>query len=166
MAVKIKSLKNISDGFTARKHVFKDLTLDIKIDDIDTPGFATSVPGKDIKSSKDGSAIVNSLLNLFNTRPGQRFLFPEYGVKLHKHIFEPATEGNAQIVGDAIVAAIDMFEPRVRVRYVNIKIYENENKFEFDVFYDVPLLNLSSNTSFFLESQNRLFTVQSTGDRK
>ena len=166
MAVKIKSLKNLSDTFTEKQHVFKDLTLDIKIDNIETPGFATSVPGKDIKSSKDGSAIVNSLLNLFNTRPGQRFLFPEYGVRLHEHIFEPATESNAQLVGDVIVAAIDTFEPRVNVRYINIKVYEDENAYEFDVFYDVPLLNLSSNTSFFLESQKRTFTIKSTGERK
>ena len=129
MAVKIKSLKSLSDTFTEKQYVFKDLELDIKIDNIDTPGFTAYVPGKDIKVSKDGRAIVNSLLNLFNTRPGQRFLFPEYGVRLHKHIFEPATESNAQLVGDAILAAMESVDPRVNVRYINIEVYEDENAY-------------------------------------
>lgn len=166
MPIKIKTLKNISDTFIEKKHVFKDLTLDIALNTVETPGFGSNVPGKDIKSSTDGKAVVNSLLNLFNTRPGQRFLFPEYGVRLHSYIFEPATESNAQIVGDAIVAAIDTFEPRVRVNYVNVKVYEDKNAYEYDVFYDVPILNLTTSTSFFIESQDRVFTVLSTGSKK
>jgi phage baseplate assembly protein W len=166
MPVKIKTLKTISDLYTEKNHVFKDLTLDVALNNIETPGFSTNVPGKDIKVSADGKAVVNSLLNLFNTRPGQRFLFPEYGVKLHKQLFEPATETHAQIVGDAIVAAIDAYEPRVRVRYVKAKVYEDDNAYEFDVYYDVPILNLTTNTGFYIENQNQIFTVLTTGDKK
>jgi len=166
MPIKIKTLKNISDTYTKKTHVFKDLALDLVLSNVETPGYGTNVPGKDIKVSTDGQAIVNSLLNLFNTRPGQRFLFPEYGITLHNYLFEPATENNAQMVGDAIVTAIDKYEPRVRVNYLNAKVYEDKNEYEFDVYYDVPILNLTTNTSFFIESQSRVFTTQSTGSKR
>lgn len=166
MPIKIKTLKTVSDTYTKKEHVFKDLALDLALNNVETPGYISNVPGKDIKVSTDGKAIVNSLLNLFNTRPGQRFLFPGYGVILHNYLFEPATEANAQMVGDAIVAAIDKFEPRVRVNYVNAKVYEDKNQYEFDIFYDVPILNLTTNTSFFIESQARVFTTQPKGSKK
>jgi phage baseplate assembly protein W len=166
MPIKIKTLKNISDTYTKKTHVFKDLALDLVLDNVETPGFGSNVPGKDIKISVDNRAVVNSLLNLFNTRPGQRFLFPEYGITLHGYLFEPATESNAQIVGDAIVAAIDTFEPRVKINYLNVKVYEDRNEYQFDVYYDVPILNLTTSTSFFIESRSRVFTVQSTGSKK
>ena len=166
MPIQIKTLKKISDNFTTKNHVFKDLALDIKLNNIETPGFTSNVPGKDIKNSLDGKAVVNSLLNLFNTRPGQRFLFPLYGIKLHRRLFEPVTEINAKLIGDEIVFSAENFEPRIKVNYINAKINAADNAYTFDIFYDVPLLNLSTNTSFFIESQAQIFTVLSIGNKK
>ena len=81
MAIKIKSLEKVAAEINPN-FFYKDLSLDISQTKIIQPGFKDSVPGTDIQASFDTKAIINSLTNLFNTLPGQRFLFPEYGLDL------------------------------------------------------------------------------------
>ena len=79
MAIKIKSLETIANTYTEQQFIYSDLALDLAIDQKVTPGYKPgTVPKNDIKASKDYNAIRNSLTNLFNTLPGQRFLFPDY----------------------------------------------------------------------------------------
>ena len=86
MAIKIKNLQQIADNYRTQRYVYKDLSLDLTQTKIQSPGFNLPVPGSDIKADFDIGAIANSLTNLFNTLPGQRFLFPEYGLDLYQFL--------------------------------------------------------------------------------
>ena len=78
MAIRLKSLETAAKQFTEQRYLYKDLTLDINQSDLEVPGYTLPIPKEDLKASFDLGAIRNSLQNLFNTLPGQRFLFPNY----------------------------------------------------------------------------------------
>jgi phage baseplate assembly protein W len=162
MAIKVKSLKKLSDQYAVQKHVYKDLTLDMDLDKIIKPGCKVAVPGKDIKVSLDTKAISNSLLNLFNTRPGQRFLFPEYGVDLLKYVFVQINDTNGDAIGNAILAGIEKFEPRINVIQIRVNAIPDENTYNIDVYYRIIILNQTVNSSFSIDTKEQNFISLST----
>jgi len=89
------------------------------------------VRSNDILVDYDKEAIINSLRSLFNTRPGQRFLFPEYGVDFSGFLFEPTSIELANIIKNKISNSITNYEPRVKVEHVQVTpdfdrgMYEN-----------------------------------------
>lgn len=144
MAIKIKTLEQISKNYTARQYVYKDLSLDIAQTKIESPGFKLAIPGTDIKADFDLGAIKNSLQNLFNTKPGQRFLFPDYGLDLNQFLFQPITELNGTIIGNKIFTTINRYEPRVRVTKVNVIIDPDNNQYLINILVNIPLLNVET----------------------
>ena len=83
MAIKIANLEQIADQFKQKQFAFKDLHLDFEKSGEYNTTLQRKIEGNDIKVDFDENAIRNSLKNLFNTRPGQRFLFPLYGLDLY-----------------------------------------------------------------------------------
>jgi len=117
-SVKLNNLKNTNKdeiGFT-----FVDLHLDVKETKVLTDNKLTSLQGPDLKASYDEEAIKNSLINIFNTIPGERFLIPEFGTNLLQYIFQPVTEATARAIGNSILNTIERWEPRVIVENVNV----------------------------------------------
>lgn len=159
MAIKIKSLEQISKSYTEVGFIYKDLSLDIAQSKISAPGYVVPVPGTDIKSSTDLGAIQNSLQNLFNTRPGQRFLFPEYGLNLNTYLFDTLNEINGQIIGNAIFNAVNEFEPRVNVTNVNVALDYENNQYNIDIYLSIPLLNINTSIQTVLDIQKQSFVV-------
>jgi len=162
MPIKIKSLKTLSDSFVDNKYIYKDLTLDISIYIYDSPGIKSTGFSKDIKVSYDSKAITNSLLNLFNTRPGQRFLFPEYGLSLLPYVFLQITAENGELIGNAIMSGIRRFEPRVDPIRIMVNADPDNNQYTFDIFYEIPMLGITNNSQFLLHSDNRTFITLTT----
>lgn len=157
MAIKIKNLESLSSEYTLKKYVYKDLSLDIGITKIESPGFKLPVPGADIKASFDREAISNALANLFNTLPGQRFLFPEYGLDLYQFLFEPITKFNGEILGRKIYDAIKKFESRVIPRQVRV-IADNDNStYDITIVIEIPVLNQTTETQFALDIKKQSF---------
>jgi len=157
MAIKIKNLEQLSNDYTIKRYVYKDLSLDIGLTKIESPGYNLPVPGADIKASFDISAIANSLTNLFNTLPGQRFLFPEYGLDLYQFLFEPITNFNAEILGRKIFDGIKKFEPRVRPLQVKVNPNPDENIYQVTVIVKIPILNTISEAMFLLDTKRQSF---------
>ena len=157
MAIKIKELEKISKTYTEQTYVYKDLTLDLTTTKIDSPGITLPVPGSDIKASFDLAAINNSLANLFNTLPGQRFLFPEYGLDLHRFLFEPVTPENGELIGDAVYNAVTTYEPRVAVKNVNVGVDADNNQYYITVIIELPILNLVEDLDFVFNIKKQSF---------
>lgn len=157
MAIKIKELEKISKTYTEQTYVYKDLTLDLTTTKIDSPGITLPVPGSDIKASFDLAAINNSLSNLFNTLPGQRFLFPEYGLDLHRFLFEPVTSENGELIGDAVYNAVTTYEPRVAVKNVKIGVDADNNQYYITVIIELPILNLIEDLDFVFNIKKQSF---------
>jgi phage baseplate assembly protein W len=147
MAIKIQTLEKIATEINT-DFFYKDLTLDVSQTKIIQPGFENSVPGSDIQASFDTKAIINSLTNLFNTLPGQRFLFPEYGLDLYQFLFEPITETTAQMIGNKMHTAIKKFEPRVIVRKIIVDGKPDENAYIISIFLEIPVLRTNFETLY------------------
>lgn len=162
MAIKVKSLKNLSEQYSVKQYVYKDLSLDIGLEKTLKPGFNKTVPSKDIQVSLDSKAISNSLLNLFNTRPGQRFLFPEYGVDLLRYVFVQINEINGSVIGDAVLNGIEKYEPRINVESIEVTAIPDDNTYIIDVYYTIKILSQSVKSSFSIDPKEQNFISLST----
>ena len=144
MAIKFQSLENVSKNFPNKEYIYKDLSLDITQTQIFNPGYQDTIPGADIKTSYDLGAINNSLVNICTTLPGQRFLFPEFGLNLYEYLFEPMSETLASEIGNSVYQAVKRFEPRVTPNNVNVVADPDNNQYNVTVTLDVPLLSLTN----------------------
>lgn len=149
MAVKIKSLeRNNRTISSSPDYLYKDISLDLGQKKIYIPGYDKTIPGVDLAASFDLRAIVNSLQNLFNTLPGQRFLFPEYGLDLYQFLFEPITTTNAELIGNIMLGAIQTFEPRVKVEKIRVLTDPDNYQYDITLVISVPSLKITTNTDF------------------
>lgn len=157
MAIKIKALETAAATYTESGYTYKDLALDIKQASLLTPGINTPTPGTDITASFNTAAIVNSLQNLFNTIPGQRFLFPEYGLDLYRFLFSPITEFNGKILGDKIFQDIETYEPRVIPQQVKVQIDPDNSQYLVTIAIKIPALNVITEAEFLLDTKKQSF---------
>ena len=159
MAIKLPNLEEIKTSLLSKKdHVFKDLHLDFKKDGNFSPLLQRYVETNDIKVSYDLNAIRNSIYNLFGTRPGQRFLFPKYGLDLFPYVFEAVTQQNGEIVGKSIVRAIEQFEQRVYVEQCRVESKPEDHRYDVTLFLSVPIFDTRTTLSTQLNAKTQTFT--------
>jgi phage baseplate assembly protein W len=159
MAVKIDILETLSKQYIDKKYTYKDLTLDIAKADLYEPGYKTPVPGSDIKASFDENAIANSLINLFNTLPGQRFLFPDYGLNVNQYLFLPITRSIGQAIGEQMLNTINTYEPRVSVENINVTADPDNNRYLITISILIPSLNKVTIFNSELNTESRSFAM-------
>lgn len=162
MAIKLPNLKSIADEFAVKPYVFKDLHLDFAKDYNFNTTLQTKVEANDIQVDYDIKAITNSLKNLFNTRPGQRFLFPKYGLDLNQFLFEPITKLNAQAIGEKIVKSVDDFEPRVRITNCNVIPKPDDNEYNIILSMEFPNFDTEFSLNGALNTTAQTFIVAET----
>lgn len=157
MAIKIKNLEQIASEYASKQYIYKDLSLDLTTTKISAPGFKLPTPGGDIKASFDLVAIGNSLVNLFNTLPGQRFLFPEYGLDFRQFLFSPITVENGELIGRKIYNGIKTYESRVNPLQIKVQADEDNNQYNITAILQIPVLNISTETDFILDIKKQSF---------
>ena len=163
MAIKLKSLEQIAKQYTSNKpSVYTDLHLDFSTSDVYNTALGYAIKGNDIKADYDENAIKNSLRNLFNTKPGQRFLFPLYGLDLNQFLFEAITPINAQLIGEKIVTSIEKFETRVTVVNVNVVADPENNLYEIDIVVQIPIFNTTTTLNTTLDAKTQSFIQLAT----
>lgn len=162
MAIKISNLEAISKQYEQRTHVFKDLHLDFEKSFEFNTTLNKRIEGNDIRVDFDEMAIRNSLKNLFNTKPGQRFLFPLYGLDLNQFLFEAVSEENGQIIGEKIVTSIETYEPRVRLQRCNVVAMPDDNQYDITIIISIPILNTTSSINTILDTKTQSFIFLET----
>ena len=162
MAIKIANLEQIAEQFKRKDYVYKDLHLDLEKDWRFDEVYQAKIPLNDVKISYDEIAIKNSLKNLFNTMPGQRFLFPLYGLDIYQWLFEPVTELNGQMIGEKIVTAIDKYEPRVRVERCSVVARPDDNQYDITIIVSIPILNTTQSINNILDLKTQSFIFVET----
>lgn len=126
---------------------YRDLSLDMKIENRVLPrGLFREDNVTDIKNSEDEAAIQNSLINIFNTTPGEKLLAPEFGLDLKRYLFDPLSEDIAQNIGDTIIIGLQQWEPRVIVTRVHVMTDFDQNQYIISLFIEIPTLNISQAT--------------------
>ncbi len=141
MAIKLKNLQQLSNDLNKNGFVYNDLNLKL------------NKFNNDLVFDYDRSAIKNSLKNLFNTLPGQRFLFPKYGCNLERYLFEPINEATAYLIGQDISMSIAEYEPRVEVKKCKVVAVPEDNLYDITLELNIILaasdLTLRGNVSMF-----------------
>jgi phage baseplate assembly protein W len=160
MAIKIQSLENIANTYTEQQYVYQDLYLDITLKANNFAGWPTTTPAPtDIIVSTDYQAISNSLTNLFNTVPGQRFLFPEYGLDLRQFLFSPVNDIVARAISSKITTAIKKYEPRVKVTNITVTPQSDNNLYTVLLAINIPILNTTQTLNYLLRTVDQNFIL-------
>ncbi len=158
VAIKITNLERVSKALETTKYVFQDLHLDFQKKQEFSPLIQQNIAGNDIAVDYNEDCIRNSILNLFNTRPGQRFLFPRYGLSLHQYLFEAITSENGEMIGEAIVRAVTQFETRAIVKQCRVVPKPKDNEYLITLFLHIPLFNTTTSINSSLDIKSQTFT--------
>lgn len=139
-SITFNNFKNVN--YSQQNYTYTDIFLDFAQEpfEFQIGNKITKGNGRDIKVAYDINAIKNSIVNLFNTIPGERLLLPDYGCDLRKYIFEAVTESTARIIGRTIKASIKQWEPRVTVININVDAYISKAEYEITLVLEVPFL--------------------------
>ena len=113
-------LESVSRGF-------KDISLSFKRNPVTN----------DILSLRNEDAIKRSVINLVRTRVGERFFNPLLGSKVENYFFELADIGVEEPIKDEIKTVINNFEPRVRLRNVEVSLFPDDNAMDVSIIYDI-----------------------------
>jgi phage baseplate assembly protein W len=160
---RIRSLEPLSiqeDETQPQSPIFRDLHLDFQQNFLPTLPHEELVYENDIETDINGKAVGNSLLNLLNTRNGQRFLFPQYGVNLYDYLFEAITTDNARILGENLQMAIEEFEPRIKLKKIQVIPQYDKHQYDINIFYSSPALEGIMEIPLSLELESRNFLLR------
>lgn len=105
--------------------IYTDIHLDIRKDTFN----------RDIKLDYDINAIKNSIFNIFNTVPGERYLIPLFGCNLMQYLFQPVSDVIAKLIGQTILKAITDWEPRVKIQ--NISVIGSPDEHEYVISFEL-----------------------------
>jgi phage baseplate assembly protein W len=166
VAIKIGKLEKIVERYSRKEYAYKDLHLDFaKSGNFDSV-LQKRINENDIEVDYDSNAIKNSLRNLFTTRPGQRFLFPEYGLSLDRYLFEAITDENAQTIGETIVRSVELYEPRVTMEKCTVIPKPDDNEYDITIIIGIPLFNTTATINSLLNTKTQTFVFPETSKYK
>lgn len=110
---------------------------------------------KGVMAQKSGvDQIKADLLQLLLTNPGERVMLPDFGVPLRKYIFEQPTDTVLLQIKQAIIDAIQKWEPRIEIE--NIAVTNGDETLDEDhgIFISITFFdpqNISQVESLVLE---------------
>jgi phage baseplate assembly protein W len=139
-SINFNSFKNVN--YSQKNYTYTDIFLDMAQEPFEILMGDRTINGngRDMKVAYDLNAIRNSIINLFNTLPGERILLPDYGCDLRRFIFEPITDSTSRLIGRTIKTSIEQWEPRVVLVNINVDAYISRAEYEVTLVLEVPFL--------------------------
>ena len=144
-SITLNQYKKKPNSLSSKPYTYVDLTLDMAPRLLNLELTRTIQNYRDIQVSYDDFAIKNSLINIFNTIPGQRFLIPLFGCNLIAYLFRPVSENVANSIGNEILRAVEMWEPRVVIDKVTVVGYPDRNEYDITIQLTIPKLKIQTN---------------------
>ncbi|MDH6137747.1 phage baseplate assembly protein W [Kitasatospora sp. MAA4] len=93
--------------------------------------------------------LTESIRLILATAPGERPMRPEFGCAIHDHVFAPADEDTAGLIGYEVRRALDRWEPRIDVAEVAVAFDAHERgTLYIDIRYTVRGTNSPRNLVF------------------
>jgi len=142
-----------------QEYTYADIFLDLQEEPIGYSGNFRDVPGRgrDIKIAYDMNAIKNSLINLFNTIPGERLLLPDYGSDLRRYIFDPISDMQAVTIMREVYSSIKRWEPRITVTNIEVNGFKDTNDYDINIYIRVPFSKAPFSFKGVLQRQGFVF---------
>lgn len=106
---------------------FKDISL----------SFARHPVTNDILPIRNEDAIKKSVTNLVKTVVGERFFNSLVGSSINDSLFELNTTGISIVLEDEIKILLNNFEPRIKVRQINIQDDPDLYELNINIVYDI-----------------------------
>jgi len=110
----------------ARKRTYSDLDLTF-----------TKRPDNDIYRKTDAAAVKQAVRNLLLTSYAERPFMPDFGGDLNSLLFNLDTEFDDELSEEAIIEAVETYEPRARVLDVKSSIIGDSNSARVTVTFQV-----------------------------
>ena len=102
---------------------------------------------------KNERAINKSVKNIVQTIPGEKFFNPEFGSDVRSQLFELVDYGEADLIEQQILTALENYEPRIERVQVEVDPQPDRNEFNVTVIYDIIGQEFPTQTySFILEA--------------
>lgn len=149
MALNVTTLKPKDTGNTipTGTSTYKDFSYEFRMESTGGSNkLYSEALSTDLGTSVDYKAISNSLTNIFNTSAGEKILNPAFGADLKRYLFEPIDETTATVLGNVIVKAIKLYEPRVTLKNVNVLARPDQNEYEINIY--LAITSLKTNKDF------------------
>lgn len=121
--------------------VYSDLKLDLQIGKTFNNELEKKGQIKDIQSSDNLDAILNSFISIITTSPGEKILNPTFGINFGDLLFLPVSEPRAQVIGENILVNVNKFEPRIRVINLEVIADEQQQEYIINFEYTIPRFN-------------------------
>lgn len=118
----------VKDRFTVndtKNQIYSDFLNDL------TPHPVTG----DVVRFVNENAVNRSIRNLLFTNKGERLYQPDIGSDLTKMLFEPMSDGIAELISTSIQSTINNYEPRAKVLSVYVAPDYNNNRYVVTVEY-------------------------------
>lgn len=125
---------------------FKDISLSFKKNPVTN----------DIIILKNEDAIKRSVLNLIQTRIGERFFNDILGTSIQNSLFENADESTTIFLAEQIKTVLNNYEPRISLIDVIIEIPEDSNELSIKIIYNIVGLPISAQTIDFVLQPTRI----------
>ena len=106
---------------------------------------------KDLVTKKDENAIAFAIRNLILTNHYERPFNPELGSNVRKLLFEPVSVFTASDLQKMIEQTIANFEPRARVRKVDVIPNEDNNAYDVRIEFFIDMKTNPITADFLLE---------------
>ena len=79
------------------------------------------------------------------TSPGERMMYPDFGVGIKSALFEPNTSSTTSTIRERIFSQVAKYLPYIKLADVNIySTQESPNKVTISIRYYIPALNIVS----------------------
>lgn len=103
-------------------------------------------PQKQVRLARYEESVRQSIWSILSTARGERLMRPDFGCRIHDHVFAPNTPGTVgQIISDVRAALVE-WEPRIDV--LSIDLLDNPaqpNLLQISINYQVRTTNNSFN---------------------
>lgn len=142
MAINLNFLDESKSQDKTTEFSYSDLALDFELSsDIKNTPVSRDNNKQDVKLLYDEEAIFQSIRNIFNTKPGEKILNPDFGLDLSQFLFYPINEDTGILIGDTIKNKLPIYEPRVIVDNIDITGRPSRNEYIINLSVVIPTLN-------------------------
>ena len=111
---------------------FKDISL----------SFARHPVTNDILVLKNEDAIKKSVSNIIRTALGEKFFNSNFGTGINDYLFDNPTQDLVFAIRDEIKDSLENYEPRVKVKRIEVDIPDDSNELNAEVIYDIIGLSI------------------------
>lgn len=96
---------------------------------------------KDLSISTNEQALLESVINIITTEPGERVMNPTFGCALDRYLFEPLDNVTSNIISKTIRDSLNKFEPRIESLDVKVQAMPDINSYNITVIFTMKTSN-------------------------